>query len=186
MSAERLTPNFLLSEVLRNSGAATLPAELVPEARAHANALERVRALLGNRPIVPTSWYRVPDRNASVGGKSNSHHLRARATDFKVSGMTPHEVMIALAGPASDGAPARAVGVDVAVEYAGHVHVSTSPSGHARGILLTHDANKGEEVPWNPKKSATDGQPPKGSVAWWAALIAAAAVAVLDVLSRFR
>lgn len=46
--------------------------------------MEKVRALLGNKPIKVSSWYRSPAVNKAVGSKSHaSQHLVGEAVDFK-------------------------------------------------------------------------------------------------------
>jgi zinc D-Ala-D-Ala carboxypeptidase len=50
--------------------------------RKTAVGMERVRALLGNRPINIHSWYRCPALNTAVGGVHNSQHLTGEAVDF--------------------------------------------------------------------------------------------------------
>lgn len=44
--------------------------------------MERVRALLGNKPITVHSWYRSPALNLAVGGVHSSQHLTGEAVDF--------------------------------------------------------------------------------------------------------
>lgn len=50
--------------------------------RKTAVGMERVRALLGNRPINVHSWYRCPSLNSAVGGVHDSQHLTGEAVDF--------------------------------------------------------------------------------------------------------
>ena len=57
-----------------------------------AEFLEKVRELLG-RPILIDSGFRSPEVNHAVGSTSVSQHLRGCAADFRVSGMTPAEVV---------------------------------------------------------------------------------------------
>lgn len=45
--------------------------------------LERLRAIIGNRPIVIVSGYRDPAYNRAVGGAVNSQHLYNRAADLQ-------------------------------------------------------------------------------------------------------
>jgi uncharacterized protein YcbK (DUF882 family) len=51
--------------------------------------LEKVRADLGNKPIIVTSGYRTPDINAACGGARYSYHMSGRAADIQVKGITP-------------------------------------------------------------------------------------------------
>jgi len=54
--------------------------------------LENVREYF-NKPIVINSGYRCASHNASIGGSSNSQHIRGKAADFRVSGTTEEEVV---------------------------------------------------------------------------------------------
>jgi hypothetical protein len=47
-----------------------------------ADAMERVRAVLGNNSIRITSWYRSPAVNRAVGSKPSSQHTLGEAVDF--------------------------------------------------------------------------------------------------------
>lgn len=182
----QLTPHFALYEVLRNSGADQLPGDLLQPAREHAAVLENVRAALGGRKMVPSSWYRTPegqDRIADAGynPSDTSQHLTARATDFAVEGMTPHQVMAAIHARG-----AAALGIDQAIEYSGHVHIGTRP-GYPRGQMLVARGPDKYET-WQPATSAPywvpaneAGTPPKYSPVWWVALT----VGVVDLLRRF-
>ena len=60
-----------------------------------AEFLEEVRALLG-KPLLINSCYRSEQINNSVGSKSTSQHRVGCATDFRVNGMTPNEVVKAI------------------------------------------------------------------------------------------
>jgi hypothetical protein len=60
-----------------------------------AEFLEEVRELLG-KPLLINSCYRSEQINNSVGSKSTSQHRLGCATDFRVNGMTPDEVVKAI------------------------------------------------------------------------------------------
>jgi len=60
-----------------------------------AEFLEKVRSLLG-KPLLINSCFRSELVNNSVGSKSSSQHRVGCATDFRVNGMTPDEVVKAI------------------------------------------------------------------------------------------
>jgi hypothetical protein len=60
-----------------------------------AEFLEEVRLLLG-KPLLINSCFRSELVNNSVGSKSSSQHRVGCATDFRVNGMTPDEVVKAI------------------------------------------------------------------------------------------
>jgi len=60
-----------------------------------AEFLETVRTLLG-KPILVDSGFRSPEVNHAVGSTSVSQHLRGCASDIRVPGMTPDEVVKAI------------------------------------------------------------------------------------------
>ncbi|MBA7556851.1 hypothetical protein ES705_49574 [subsurface metagenome] len=51
--------------------------------------LEKLRIIIGNKPIIITSGYRCKNQNSIVGGEKNSYHKYGLASDIKVSGITP-------------------------------------------------------------------------------------------------
>lgn len=64
-----------------------------------AQGLERVRALLGNKPVIVTSGYRSMLVNRIVGGSPSSAHMRGWAADFICPGFgSPFEVCQAIEG----------------------------------------------------------------------------------------
>ena len=80
-----------------------LPEILHDIAIAQAMLLENVRSVL-NVPLSVSSWYRCPALNSRVGGKPNSAHLTARATDVVPIGLDIIEAynMVAKAGVMED------------------------------------------------------------------------------------
>jgi hypothetical protein len=62
-----------------------------------AAAMEKIRTVLGNSPIVIHSGYRSPQVNTAVGGVATSAHCCGLACDFVCPGFgTPYEVASAI------------------------------------------------------------------------------------------
>ena len=57
-----------------------------------AKYLDNVRDILGNRPLIVTSWYRPKHINSRVGGSTNSQHLYGHAVDFYCNYLSPSEI----------------------------------------------------------------------------------------------
>jgi hypothetical protein len=58
-----------------------------------AKFLEKVKAALGDKPVMINSAFRSKAVNDAVGSKDSSQHRVGCAADFKVPGMTPDEVV---------------------------------------------------------------------------------------------
>jgi uncharacterized protein YcbK (DUF882 family) len=58
-----------------------------------AEFLEKVKAALGDKPVMINSAFRSKAVNDAVGSKDSSQHRVGCAADFKVPGMTPDEVV---------------------------------------------------------------------------------------------
>jgi uncharacterized protein YcbK (DUF882 family) len=61
-----------------------------------ARFMEEVREYLGNQPMKVNSWYRCPEWNTTVGGASDSYHMKGQAVDFTIKTMTPRQVQAKL------------------------------------------------------------------------------------------
>ena len=61
-----------------------------------AEFLERVKTLLGGKPIMVNSAFRSKAVNDAVGSKDTSQHRVGCAADIRVPGMTPDEVVRAV------------------------------------------------------------------------------------------
>jgi len=61
-----------------------------------ANFLEQVKELLGGKPIMVNSAFRSKAVNDAVGSKDSSQHRVGCASDIRVPGMTPNEVVQAI------------------------------------------------------------------------------------------
>ena len=85
---QRLSPHFSLAELTVSNDGARAGLRNIPVGDALANlsrlaqALEQVRGLLYNAPILVSSGYRSPAVNALVKGSLTSAHLRGLAADF--------------------------------------------------------------------------------------------------------
>jgi peptidase M15-like protein len=87
----QLSPNFNLRELACHDGTGYVdglvrecgltPAQAAGRAGELARRLERLRELRNGRPVKVTSAYRSRAYNQSVGGESNSAHLRGYAAD---------------------------------------------------------------------------------------------------------
>jgi hypothetical protein len=117
-----LTPHFTLEEMTFSEAAARLGIHNTPGQGTITSlgrvtgAMERIRTLLGDRPIVVHSGYRSAEVNQAVGGVSTSAHCRGLACDFVCPAFgIPYEV--ALATLKSD------LGYDQLILEYGWVHV---------------------------------------------------------------
>ena len=59
---------------------------------ATAHHLDKLRAKLGNRPILVNSWYRPSAVNRSVGGSKWSRHQYGDAVDIRSPYLSPREI----------------------------------------------------------------------------------------------
>ena len=94
-----LSPNFTLDELThteqRNMDNTPNDAELENLVRL-AEFLERVKEVLGGKPIIINSAFRSKAVNDAVNSKDSSQHRRGCAADIRVPGMKPDEVVRAI------------------------------------------------------------------------------------------
>lgn len=97
----QLTPHFTLEEFTDSQTAARKGIHNVPSHSSQeyknlcrtAEVMEKVRTLLGDKPILISSGYRNPQVNAAVGGSKNSAHMSGLAADFSCPGFgTPKAI----------------------------------------------------------------------------------------------
>ncbi len=89
----RLSPNFILAELIRSRTALQRGLDNTPDDSALAalrrlteNILQPVRERFG-LPFSPSSAYRSAAVNRAVGGSPHSQHLRGEAADFSIPGV---------------------------------------------------------------------------------------------------
>ena len=94
-----MTPHFSLAE-LTVTDHRTLDNTPDPIALANlqrlAEFLERVREVLGGKPVMVNSAFRSKAVNDAVGSKDTSQHRLGCAADIRVPGMTPDAVVRAV------------------------------------------------------------------------------------------
>ncbi len=143
-----LSAHFTLAEFIHSDTALRLgldndlPADLLPNARATAQMLERIRShltYLAGRdvPIQVTSGFRCLTLNQRIGSSGNSDHVRAMAADFKAPAFgTPLEICRALE-------PVRGqIGIGQLIhEFRSWVHVSTRAPASSVNAVLTIDSD---------------------------------------------
>jgi uncharacterized protein YcbK (DUF882 family) len=92
----KITKNFSLEEFKCKDGS-DIPNDVLPNIVELARNLEVLRTAI-NKPITINSGYRSPKYNAKIGGVKNSQHVKGKASDLRVSGMTPKEVALVIEG----------------------------------------------------------------------------------------
>ncbi len=140
----RLSDHFSLAELTVSATAArrgisNVPPPLVIDTLIlTADRMEKVRALLGDHPIIVLSGYRSPAVNAAVGGSKSSAHMTGHAVDFICPRFgTPAQVAAHLAK--------HLTGFDQLIEEFGEwVHVGFGPG--KRGQKLTARKVNGRTV----------------------------------------
>ena len=91
-----MTPHFSLAELTHTDHREF---DNVPNADETANLqrlaelLEKVKALLGNKPVMINSAFRCKQVNDAVGSKDTSQHRLGCAADIRIPGMLPDEVV---------------------------------------------------------------------------------------------
>lgn len=141
MPTTQLTQHFTLAEMTYSQTAArmgidnTPPLDVMAELKQTCEMMEKIRTVLGNKPITVTSGYRSEAVNRAVGGVGKSQHQTGQACDFICPGFgDPHEICEALE-------PMMAMlGIDQLIwEFASWVHVSQSAT--PRRMVLTIDSS---------------------------------------------
>lgn len=92
----QLSPHFSLAELcVTSTGLPNRPTAPMRDRLTNtALQMERVRALLNDRPIEISSGYRSPEVNAKVGGSKTSAHVAGFAVDFTCPDFgTPREIV---------------------------------------------------------------------------------------------
>ena len=92
----KLTTNFSLEEFKCKDGS-DIPNDVLPNIIELAKNLQFLRDYLG-KSITINSGYRSPKYNAKIGGVKNSQHVKGKAADIVVKGMTPKEVALVIEG----------------------------------------------------------------------------------------
>ena len=99
----KITEHFTLEELSFSEAAARLGLDNTPMQAVITNlglvaaVMERIRTLLGDRPIVVHSGYRSAEVNQAVGGVATSAHCRGLACDFVCPAFgTPEEVAVVI------------------------------------------------------------------------------------------
>ncbi|MGL4792426.1 MAG: D-Ala-D-Ala carboxypeptidase family metallohydrolase [Aeromonas jandaei] len=83
--------NFKYSEIIKSETAEkhgidnNVPSKLIENMLISHAGMELVRKVLGNKPIITTSWYRCEKLNKLVNGSETSSHKDCLAVDFVVN-----------------------------------------------------------------------------------------------------
>ena len=86
----KLEENFHIDEFKCRDGS-SVPEEHIENIKELAKNLQVLRDYI-DKPIVVISGYRSLQYNTSIGSKPTSQHVKSKAADIIVSGMTPLEV----------------------------------------------------------------------------------------------
>ena len=132
-----LSPHFTLEELTitehREFDNTPDEAELANLKRL-AEFLEKVKEVLGGKPIMVNSAFRCKQVNDAVGSKDTSQHRVGCAADLRVPGMTPDEVVKAII--------ASGIGYDQVIREFDrwtHISVPNEPNGTPRRQALIID-----------------------------------------------
>ncbi len=121
-----LTPHFTLLESLHTN--TRLPNNPTPPQQQRilntAYNMEIVRAVLGRKPIIISSWFRSQEVNERVGGVPDSEHTLGAAVDFTCPAFgSPYEICRTLVSAA------HILNYNQLIYEGGWVHISFPPDG---------------------------------------------------------
>lgn len=142
MAAIMLSTNFSLEEFVASQQASRLGISNIPQGQEldnlhrTAEVMERVRSILGDKPVLISSGYRCRMVNRAVGGSTTSAHMKGLAVDFIVPGFgDPLAICKALEPHVKE------LGIDqLAHEHGAWVHLAIAAEGEeARCHCLTID-----------------------------------------------
>lgn len=138
----KLSENFTLEEATYSETATRMGINNQPNEKQLENMvtvarnMERVRDLLGGKPIRINSWLRLPEVNVAVGGSARSSHMDGWAVDFVCPSYgNPYEVAKAL--------KESNIQVDQVIhEFGRWVHVSFAPEMRNQFLTIFKPQNK--------------------------------------------
>ena len=82
-----ISPNFMISEFACNDGTdSILLDDNLPK------VLQRIRVVIGNKPISVSSGYRTPAYNLKIDGATNSYHTKGMAADIIIDGISTTDI----------------------------------------------------------------------------------------------
>ena len=82
-----ISPNFLISEFACNDGTdSILLDDNLPK------VLQRIREVIGNKPIKVSSGYRTPAYNLKIDGATNSYHTKGMAADIVIDAISTTDI----------------------------------------------------------------------------------------------
>ena len=91
-----MTPHFSLAELTHTDHREfdNIPnTDEIANLQRLAELLEKVKALLGDKPVMINSAFRCKQVNDAVGSKDTSQHRLGCAADIRIPGMLPDEVV---------------------------------------------------------------------------------------------
>jgi hypothetical protein len=91
-----MTPHFSLAELTHTDHREfdNIPnTDEIANLQRLAELLEKVKALLGNKPVMINSAFRCKQVNDAVGSKDTSQHRLGCAADIRIPGVLPDEVV---------------------------------------------------------------------------------------------
>jgi hypothetical protein len=94
-----MTPHFSLAELTHTDHREfdNIPnTDEIANLQRLAELLEKVKALLGDKPVMINSAFRCKQVNDAVGSKDTSQHRLGCAADIRIPGMLPDEVVRAV------------------------------------------------------------------------------------------
>ena len=135
-----LSPNFTLEELTRSEAAArngwdNTPNEAeIENLKRLAAMLQDVKAAVGGKPVIINSGFRSKQVNDAVGSNDRSQHRLGCASDLRVPGMTPRQVVEACIA-------AKVPFDQIILEFDSWTHISVpnTPDAAPRGSKLIID-----------------------------------------------